>query len=235
MIPCNQMPRIIISPLDVNLANFNKDEKSHFLSIVGDEKSFDFSHFLSIYSLKKNDGKWPRIITPKILKFMEKEAEHDITVEETKIYADGYLIKHGVDYELTHELIVLFYLCFPAGGKILPINTVDIDFSFSNEEKWAEALQNYFHVEDPQALIFLVKILNDMGKTSGPLMNRVYEQIKLLEIAEENKIDFSTCMYLAREKYKVLDKELGFKVACRNLVLMGYLSSPKIIKYETKH
>lgn len=212
-----------------HLFTYSKKAKNSFLSAFdafSDDKSFFFLQYLIKYCIENNKGEWPTTITTAVVKSISDEVDADFIVEELKIYKDGYLLKNGNDYELTHEFIVLSYISC-SDGDSLPISTVHIDVSSSsNQEKIASVLTEHFFINNPQTIKFLLKILADMLKVQGTLINRQFNLEKLLKITMENDLTFETCFESAKES-SMVEIGKGFMVTCERLILASYLASPK--------
>ncbi len=225
MIPYHKISSRLIKPY--NLYTYDPSVKVYFFGRFGeDEKSFDFLHYLIRWCCEKNKGEWPDKITPQILEHMSKDAEYLITIEEIKIFTDGYLIKDNDDnYELTHEFIVSSFMCC-SDGNFLPLQTGHIDFR--GEEKIATFLREQLFIEESQAVTFLTKLAIDNGKTLGTLIDREISLRSVIQIAMENDLIFELCINWAEEHNLLSVQFEKDTIICNALMLYAYAASPRL-------
>lgn len=225
MIPYNKISSRLIRPY--NLYTYDTSVKEYFFGLFGqDEKSFDFLHYLIRYCCENNEGEWPDDITTEILKSMSEDAGHPILIEETKLFADGFVFKYSKnEYGLTHEFIVSAFTCC-TDGNFLPLSTGHIDFS--GEDKIANFLRDQICIGEPQAVTFLVKLAVDNGKTPGVLMGREIRLSRVFQIAQENDLIFDLCIEWARSNNLLFVDIERDVVICNSLMLTAYAASPKL-------
>jgi len=103
--------------------------KKIFLTYFEDGYALIFLRYLIKYCDEKNNGeRWPDKITPEIVSWISKKSNLKISVEEMKIFKDGFLINEtNGNYELTHEFIVASFMCC-SEGIYLPLSQNHIDF-----------------------------------------------------------------------------------------------------------
>lgn len=223
MLPYSRIGSRLIKPH--NLYTYTDDAKKYFFArFGGDKQSFDFLHYLIRYCCKKNQGEWPSVITPEIAKSMCEDAGFEITISETKIFRDGYLIKDAANYELTHEFIVSSFMCC-SDGNFLPLSTGHIDFT--GGEEISTFLREQVFVEEPQVVTFLVKLIIDMEKPSGILVDKWFRVKRLKRIAMENNLIFELCFKLA-QNYNLIAMVDESTVICNGLIFSAYLASPRL-------
>ena len=208
--------------------NFYTDSeyaKESFLARFNDEESFKFLHYFIKYCCEKNKGEWPSKITSQMLKSISEDFDFIINIEDLKIFRDGYFVKNKFDYELTHELIVLAYMCC-SDGRFLALSTYYLDFSA--EEKLAMVLRNEFSIKEPESITFLLKVITDISKTPGMLMDREFVFRRFFDVAKKNNLPIDSCIGLA-QKYNLIVQMVGKSTfVCNKLVLLAYLAMPKL-------
>lgn len=218
----NQVPNLI-KPYNFYLQT--EDSKEYFLNRFDkDLQSFDFLNSLIKYSCAKNQGEWPEIITFKILeKISPYLSKKEISIEDTKIYKEGYILKSEEGYKLTHEFIVYSYICC-GDGNFLPLSSGHIDFS--NEEKILKFLENEMFIKEPQALKFLMILLKEISKHNRVLMSYSLKVSDLLKISIENDLVFELCLDWAQKHNLVA--VYRDDVICNGLIFSAYAVSPKL-------
>ncbi len=225
MIPYHKISSRLIKPH--NLYTYDPSVEEYFFGRFGqDEKSFDFLHYLIRYCCENNEGEWPDKITNEIISEMSKDAGYPILIEETKLFADGFVSKDPYNkYDLTHEFIVSAFMCC-TDGNFLPLSTGHIDFS--GEDKIANFLRDEIFIKEPQAVTFLVKIVVDNVKTPGVLMGREMKLSRVFQIAQENDLIFDLCIEWARSNNLLFVDIERDVVICNSLMLTAYAASPKL-------
>lgn len=223
-VPYSQIGSRLIKPY--NLYTSHGSVKPYFFANFGeDENSFILFHALVMYSCERNGGEWPDTITSEIISKMEEYVENDIKVSETKLFRDGYILQHGTDYELTHDLIATAWLCC-SDGNFLPLSTGHIDFS-NCEVNLAKYLEEK-GIREPQAVKFLVALFMSTKDRPGVLMDRPVTISKLLEICHENNLIFELCIDWC-QKYNLVAIDSENDTAISNgLFFCAYLVSPKL-------
>ena len=223
MIPYSKISSKLIKPYQICTSSPNA--KRYFFGwFGGDEKSFRFLVLLIRYCCEFNKGEWLERITAKILERMSTTG-NIISVEETKIFTDGYIVKDDGEYELTHEFIVSLYLCCP-DGNFFPLSTGHIDFA--GEEKIAISLKDQIGIDEPQAVTFLTKLAIKNGQKTGTLIDRKLNLKDLVQIARDNNLIFDLCIDWAIQcnlLFVDMEEEI---VVCNTLMIFTYLVSPKL-------
>jgi len=174
--------------------------------------------------------RWPDQITPEIIVWMSKKSNIPINIEKMEIYKNGYIIKCGVNYELTHEFITMSLVCCSISSFPL-IYESSIDFARTGE--FVRFLENKLLVKSKERLIFLSKVLEHLLKSPGPLTSRELERKTLKKIAEENNLDPRISMTDEKNDYLLRLKEHnnGF-ISCSLLVLCAYCAIPKFEEFK---
>jgi len=201
-----------------------EEARNYFSASFGDEKSFDLLHYLVRYCNEHNEGNWPDLISPKEISQMSLDAKSPIIIEATNAYSNGYIIKLGDCYELTHEFIVAAYMCC-SDGNFLPLGTGHIDFTKT------DALESFLRDEagiaEPQAVNFLVKLACYLGEKSGVLMDRELSLYEVIKITKENNLIADLCLNWAMSR-NLLDVDEDEKVTINGLAFSAYYAMPKL-------
>lgn len=222
MIPYSRIDSKLIKPY--NLYTYTDDAKQYFIARFGDEQSFSFLHYLIRYCNEKNEGNWPNEITPEIIEHMSKDAKVSIQIEEMKAFTDGYVIKSGSNYEITHEFVVGSFMCC-SDGNFLPLSTGHIDFT--KTEELARFLKEDLFIEEPQAVNFLVELVNFMSKEKGVLLSREFNLGDLLRITRANDLIADLCIDWA-QSYNLINNYEDDLFICNGLILSAYYAMPRL-------
>lgn len=222
MIPYSHVGSRLIQPHC--LYTYTEEARKYFSASFGDEQSFDFLHYLVRYCNEHNQGNWPDLISPKEITQMSLDANHPIIIERTNAFADGYIIKMGDCYELTHEFIVAAFMSC-SDGNFLPLSTGHIDFS--KIESLERFLKNDAGVSEPQAVKFLVKLVEYMGIKQGVLMDREFSLSEIIKITRDNDLIADLCINwaMSRNMMGVIEDEI---ISCNGLIFSAYYSMPKL-------
>jgi len=223
MIPYSKIGSRLIKPY--NLYTYTNEAKQYFIARFGDEQSFNFLHYLIRYCNEKNEGNWPDKITKEIIEHMSKDAKVSIQIEEMKAFADGYVIKSGSNYEITHEFVVGSFMYCP-DGNFLPLSTGHIDFT--KIEELTRLLKEDLLIEEPQAVTFFVELVKSMSEKEGILMGREFNLMDILRITRANDLIADLCINWG-EAYNLLinDYENDFFI-CNGLIFYAYYAMPNL-------
>ncbi len=223
-VPYSQIGSRLIKPY--NLYTSHGSVKPYFFANFGeDENSFTFFHALIMYACERNGGEWPDTINSEMISRMEEYVGKEIKVSETKLFRDGYIIQHGNEYELTHDLIATAWLCC-SDGNFLPLSTGHIDFS--NCEERLTAYLGVMGIKESQAVKFLVKLVMKTKERPGILMDRTLTISELLGICRENDLIFELCIDWCQKYNLVAIDSQNDVVACNGLFFCAYIVSPKL-------
>lgn len=222
MIPYSHVGSRLIQP--PCLYTYTEEARNYFVSSFGDEQSFEFLHYLVRYCNEKNNGQWLDLISPNDITQMSLDAKHPIIVERTNAFADGYIIRMGDYYELTHEFIVASFMSC-SDGNFLPLSTGHIDFS--QMESLEKFLKNDAGVSESQAVKFLVKLVEYMGTKQGVLMDREFSLDEIAKITRDNDLVADLCINWAMRRNMMGTNEDEI-ISFNGLIFSAYYSMPKL-------
>lgn len=207
-----------------NLYTDTEEARNYFSASFGDEKSFELLHYLVRYCNEHNQGDLLDLISPKEISQMSLDAKHPIIIEATNAYANGYIIKTGDSYELTHEFIVAAYMSC-SNDNFIPLSTGHIDFSKTDDLE--SFLKDEAGIKEPQAVSFLVKLACYLGEKSGILMDRELSLYEVVKITKENDLIADLCLNWAMSR-NMLGVDEDEKIAINGLAFSMYYSMPML-------